>query len=113
MSVPWTRRTALTAAFVVAFVVIQLVVPAVALFGSRPAPFGWQMYAAMPQLPRAWVVDTQGTETPVDLFTLFATQRAEVDYASALERHLCDRTDAAAVRVQRPGDDESKTVICQ
>jgi hypothetical protein len=95
----WTPASFLTLA-VAAFLVVQLAVPTVALFGPRPARFAWQMYSALPPVPEASVVWADGHEEPVDLSSLFAVQRAEIDYAAVLRAGLCGATGAAAVRIK-------------
>lgn len=105
------RRAAVTV-FIAAFLAVQLVVPALALFGERPARFGWQMYSAFPGMPEAWVVQADGTERPVNLTEIFAAQRAEIDYAAVLLAGLCDVTDAAAIKVQRADDAAPEMMAC-
>ena len=93
-------RTALVSGLVTAFLAIQVVVPTVALLGPRPARFGWQMYSALPDMPRAWVLNRDGSEHPIDLGRLFAVQRAEIDYVAVLRTGLCEATGFSAVKIQ-------------
>ena len=95
-----------------AFLALQLLVPLIALFGPRPARFSWQMYSALPPVPHAWTVAADGTETPVDLETLFAVRRAEIDYAAVLRAGLCDASGAVAVKVQEDEGDEPELISC-
>ena len=104
------RRSAL-AAFVGLVLAFQLAVPTAALFAHRPARFGWQMYAAVPSLPQAWLVFADGHEEPVDLAQVFATKRAEINYAYALRRGLCGVTAAVAIRLVLP-DHGQERVSC-
>jgi hypothetical protein len=99
-------------ALVAAFVAMQLLIPAVALFESRPARFGWQMYSALPRLPQAWVIDSDGNQRPVDLTDLFAVRRAEIDYEDVLRAGLCVATGAAAIRIQGSAGAEMETLTC-
>jgi hypothetical protein len=99
-SPPVTARRTLVPFVIAAFLVVQLVVPAVALFGPRPARFGWQMYSALPDLPKAYAVEADGTERLIDLQNLFAVQRAEIDYVAVLRAGLCAATGAAAIRLE-------------
>jgi len=108
-----STRRALAIAFFSAYLIVQLTVPTLALFAERPARFGWQMYSALPSAPRAWVVQADGTEQPVDMTRLFAVQRSEIDYASALIAGLCKATGATAVKVQRGEGSPSETVTCR
>ena len=107
-----TPASLLLAAAIIAFVVVQLAVPAIALFGPRPARFAWQMYSALPPVPQAWVVNADGSETAVDLSSLFAVQRAEIDYVSVLRAGLCEATGADRVRIQSLTG-EQETMACR
>jgi hypothetical protein len=99
MTARWDRRTRITAVLVALFVAWQLIVPAAMLFTQRPARFGWQMYSALPNLPRAWLLDAAGQETAVEVSPLFAKSRAEIDYAAALRAGLCDLPGTVAVKL--------------
>ncbi len=87
-------------------------IPAVQLFGHRPAPFGWQMYSALPGLPTAWTISDAGLATPVDLGELFARHRVEMDYRSLLLAALCG-DGVAAVRILPDGGAQTETVACR
>jgi hypothetical protein len=106
------RRTQIIAAFVVLFVAWQLLVPAAMLFAQRPARFGWQMYSALPDLPRAWLLDAAGHETAVEVSTLFAKDRAEIDYAAALRAGLCDLPGTVAVKLWEPDAASPELIEC-
>ncbi|MEO7296458.1 MAG: hypothetical protein ABIZ57_09960 [Candidatus Limnocylindria bacterium] len=98
------------ASFVIAFIVIQLAVPILALAQPRPARFGWQMYTAVPSLPRVSVEDADGRTQPVEVTDLVARGRADADFSAALVEHLCATTDATAVRIA--SDDGEERVPC-
>lgn len=104
-----TRR--LTALLIVAFLVMQLLVPTVALFSHRPARFGWQMYANFPVLPTATLMYDDGSTEPVDVAAQFVVLRAEIDFASVLVNHLC-AAGVSAVRVEWT-DSEPETASCR
>ena len=87
------------ATFVALFVVVQFTVPAVALFGHRPARGGWQMYSAFPDVPSVWLIDAAGHETLVDATQFFAQLRAEINFAGALRAGVCDASGAVAVKL--------------
>ncbi|HEX3220062.1 MAG TPA: hypothetical protein VHU77_08585 [Candidatus Limnocylindria bacterium] len=106
------RRGWLVPALIAAFLVVQLLVPTIALFGPRPARFGWQMYSALPDVPRAFVVEADGSEHEIDLQHLFAVQRAEIDYVAVLRTGVCDATSATAIRLVL-ADGESQEVSCR
>ncbi len=105
-------RQNLVLAFFVVFLVFQLIVPAFALLAARPARFGWQMYSALPNVPRAWTVKADGTAEPVDMTHVFAIQRAEIDYAAVLLAGLCEATDAVAIKVQGADSSTPEMVAC-
>jgi hypothetical protein len=106
-------RATLVAIILAAYLTIQVIVPVAALFGPRPARFGWQMYSALPDLPQAWTVAADGTEEEIALASLFAIQRAEIDYTAVLRSGLCDVTDAPAVKVQAPDAQEPELIECR
>ncbi|HET7521610.1 MAG TPA: hypothetical protein VFK61_08760 [Candidatus Limnocylindria bacterium] len=85
--------------FIAAFLGVQLLVPVVQLFGPRPQRFGWQMYSALPEVPRVFAIQADGVEREVDLARLFAVQRSEINYVAALQAGACDATGAAAIRL--------------
>jgi hypothetical protein len=107
------RRTLVIGAIIVLFVAWQVLVPAAMLFAHRPARAGWQMYSALPDLPRAWVVDASGHEQPVVVSPLFAENRAEIDYAAALGAGLCDVSGAVAVKVWEADQPAPELIECQ
>lgn len=99
------------AAFVAAFLAVQLAIPAIQLFAERPARFGWHMYSGLPSLPDAWAVTADGTASPLDVRGRFAMTRAEVDYAAVLRTALCGTDGVASVRVAYPNR-EPETLPC-
>jgi hypothetical protein len=105
------RRRFLVAA-VVAFLAAQVLVPAVALFGPRPARFGWHMYSALPPVPEAWAVTADGTREQVDLGNLFAVQRAEIDYVAVLRAGLCAAVGAREVEIRPRAGAPVETIPC-
>jgi hypothetical protein len=113
VSAPVSRRTLIIGVLIVVFLGLQLAVPAIALFGPRPARFAWQMYSALPDVPRAWTIAADGTESPVDLEALFAVRRAEIDYTAVLRTGLCDATDAPAVKIQATTAAEPEVIACR
>ena len=92
---------------------VQVLVPVVALFGPRPGRFAWQMYSALPDVPRAWTVAADGSEQPVDLDALFAVQRAEIDYAAVLRTGLCDADRCAGGQDPGRRRDEPELIACR
>jgi hypothetical protein len=82
----------------IAFLVVQVVVPAWQLTRARPARFGWQMYAASAPASEFSVVRADGTVTAVMLEDYIVRQRDDLDLLRFLPSAICARTDAAAVR---------------
>lgn len=101
----------LVMAFVIAFVVVQLAMPAMALLGDRPTRFGWQMFTAYAPPPEVSVMSTDGELRPVDLDELLALPRPEADLISAIVTALCDDPDTGAVLVERDG--ETRHEVCR
>jgi hypothetical protein len=93
------ERRAVAAAFVAAFLVVALAVPVIGLFRDRPAPFSWHMYSALASLPDVSVIDASGAERAVNLETILAAGRAEVDYVAALVERLCQADGVAGIRI--------------
>lgn len=107
------QRRVAAAAFVAAFLVVQLAVPVVGLFRERPASFSWHMYSVFASLPDIRVVDPTGREELVDPSGLMVSRRAEVDYVPALLAFLCQRDDVASVRVSRTDQAPAEEVACE
>jgi hypothetical protein len=107
------RRALVIGAFIAIFVACQVLVPSAMLFAHRPARAGWQMYSALPALPRAWLVDAAGHEEPVQVSSLFAESRAEIDYAAALRAGLCGVSGAVAVKLWRADEPAPELIECQ
>ena len=112
MTARWDRRTRITAVLVALFVAWQLLVPAAMLFAQRPARLGWQMYSALPDLPQAWLLDAAGHETAVEVPSLFAKSRAEIDYAATLRAGLCDLPGTVAVKLWEADEPSPELIEC-
>ena len=98
---------------VVGYLAIQLLLPAVLLVGPRPARFGWQMYSTAADLPTVVAVDASGHERTVDVASLLAGPRAEVDYVPLLVDQGCRLVEAETLLIQPPGTDpEAIEVRC-
>jgi hypothetical protein len=97
--------------FVAIFLAWQIIVPAAALFGPRPARGGWQMYSAFPDVPSVFLIDAGGHESQVDASQFFAQVRAEVDFAAALRGGVCAASGAAAVKLV-DSDGAAEVVEC-
>ena len=97
--------------FLAVFLAVQIAIPTVQLLAPRPAPFGWQMYAATGELPTVVAFDDAGTSRVVDVLSLVAAPRAEIDYARLLADRGCDIVDAARLRIQSEGT--TTEVVCR
>jgi type IV secretory pathway protease TraF len=106
----WATRSLLAAAFVVAWVVVQAVIPLVVLGQPRPSRFGWQMYTTTTDLPHVSLRMTDGRVVPIDVGASIARDRAEAGYLDALILALCGRGGAAAVIVE--SDDGDRVQKC-
>ena len=83
-----------------AYLTVQVVVPSVLLFGSRPARFGWQMFAAHTVAPAFAVEHADGSRARVNVDDYFAFRRGDLDPTvfDRLPAHLC-RVDPLIVTV--------------
>jgi hypothetical protein len=70
------------------------------------------MYSALPDLPRAWLLDAAGNETPVEVSPLFAENRAEIDHAAALRAGLCNLPGVVAVRLWEVDKPSPENIEC-
>lgn len=93
------------AALGLAFLTLQVIVPAALLFARRPARFGWQMFAAHTTAPMFAVEHADGSRALVDVDDYFAFRRGDLDRSvfDRLPAHLCalDPT-VATVYERRP-----------
>jgi hypothetical protein len=105
------RKAALLGALFLAFLAVQVVVPALALLGERPARFGWQMYSAVPTDADFVVVDGAGEERPVEPKDYLGKVRGEIDLETVLPPAICAaEKDARLVRVV-PRDGGGPTAV--
>lgn len=87
--------------FVVAFLVVQLIVP-VAVWISQPHParFAWEMFAATPAEPAVEVVSADGLKKSFGLGDFVVRKRGDIRYERVLPQHVCSVVrDAVTVRV--------------
>lgn len=105
-------RPRIAAAFgVIVALVIQVALAVAMLFAPRPAPYGWQMYSAVPDKPPAWAV-TRGVSEPIDVEAFLVHDRAEIDYTDLVRAHGCERTGADAIRIEL-ADGSVEEVACR
>ena len=82
--------------------VLQVVVAVAVFRAERPAPYGWQMYSAVPYSPRAWAV-TDGERERIDVEGLMVHPRAEIDRVALLRDAGCERIEADAILIELAG----------
>lgn len=85
---------------VVAFLVVQLVVPIVVLTAPRPSRFGWQMFTAYAPLPTVWAEDPAGERAAVDVERLLVHPRPEANLSQPIAEAVCRTDDVVAVVVE-------------
>jgi hypothetical protein len=88
----------------IVFLVVQIAAPAWQLTRPRPARFGWQMYAGLPQASAFQAVHRDGSVTTAPLEDYIIRPRDDLDLLRYLPPAICARTGAVAVRyVAAPG----------
>lgn len=107
--VEWGQRILL--ALVVVGLAAEVVVAATAFTGARPNRYGWQMYSAVPYVPRAWAVAASGEKRPVMVDDLFVTTRAEIDLVEFLIVSGCQVIQADSLNIELP-DGHIEMVPC-
>jgi len=112
MAAKLSPRARIIGLLAVAFLAFQVAIPTIALFGPRPSRFGWHMYSALPPVPQAWIVRSDGSEQAVEVTSYFVVPRAELDYASALRDRLCAVSGAVEVRVRPDTDSPVDSIPC-
>jgi hypothetical protein len=106
------RRTAICT-FFAAYLVFQVVVPALRLPGPDDRPFGWQMYSTVSN-ERYDVTFADGSTETIDPADFVLRLRSEADLGENLPPFLCDRLPAAAeVRVSSPVGGTTELYRCR
>ncbi len=99
-------------AWAMAFLAVQIVVPAWQLTRSRPARFGWQMYAAGAPASAFSVVGRDGAVTSIALESYIVRRRDDLDLLRYLPPAICARTGAVAVRYRPAPGAEPVEIPC-
>lgn len=105
------RRDALKRYALVAVVVAQFAVPAVALLNDPPSRFGFQMYSGLGGA-KVKAVDADGQ--PVKIIwreTVAGILRPDLTWADVLPEKICETT-SAAVAVTIEEDGRQRTLRC-
>lgn len=101
----WKAAEIATALLIAAFVVLAVLVPALALGQPRPARFGWQMYSVAQAAPQAWLQSADGSVREYDLAAGLAVLRADIADPQVMGKRLCQETNTNAVLVElRPAE---------
>ena len=87
----WSTRDRVRATIVVSYLVLQVAVPAVMLFGSRPQRFSWHMFTTAPIVPSLVLYRLPGGRDTVDVNAYFAVRRPELTESdlARLPAHIC------------------------
>jgi hypothetical protein len=95
----------LVAAFVGAYLLVQVLVPGVILWAGG-SQFRWAMFETYRPVPRFLVESTDGSTLVVDLGDVVVRARGDVDYPSVVPPHLCKTIPGArSVRIEAGGSD--------
>ena len=89
---------------------VQVVVPLVATLNGVPSRFGFHMYSGREHLTLI-AVDEDGRAVPVDVSTLVANVRYELDWSLVLPALVCAELPSAH-RVTVTSGDETATRTC-
>jgi hypothetical protein len=87
----------------VAVLAIQVAVPAVATLHGVPSRFGFHMYSGNERLSVV-AVDDDGADVPVDVGSLVAKLRYELDWSRVLPELVCREVPAVHHVVVTSGD---------
>ena len=97
----------------IAFLAVQIGMPAWQLTRTRPSRFGWQMYAARAQASSFAAVARDGTVTPVALDDYILRRRDDLDLLRFLPPAICARTGAAAIRYRDAAGHQPIDLACR
>ena len=89
---------------------VQVVVATVAFAEHRPARYGWQMYSAIPENPRAWSIHGR-EERDLAVRDLLVHARAEIDLPRLIRERGCELVEGDAVRFEL-ADGSRETIEC-
>lgn len=109
----WSLKEVAAIVCFVLFLAIQIGVPLAKLRGPRPAPFGWQMFAAIGRRPKFSIVLRDGTIRPVDPSPYLSERRGDMKLEGAFPPHLCRTMDIAAVEIMFPNSQHSQVYTCR
>ena len=96
-----------------AFLLVQMAIPAWQLARPRPARFGWQMYAAGPRAKAFAAVGRDGSVTEVALDEYIIRPRDDLDLLRYLPPAICARTGATAVRYREGPGRQPIEIACR
>jgi hypothetical protein len=96
-----------------AFLCLQVLVPAWQLTQPRPARFGWQMYAAGPRAAAFAAIGRDGAVTEIALDDYVIRSRDDLDLLRYLPPAICARTGAMAVRYRGAPGRQPIEIACR
>jgi hypothetical protein len=94
-------------------VVVQVTVPAIALFNHPPTRFGFQMYSGKGSNPKITAVDHEGHREQIPLAAIVADPRPEIDWMSHVSQYLCaSRPDIVSVHIVTSDPPQDRRFAC-
>lgn len=107
----WLLSCGIRGRLVVVALMLQIMVPLVALGGEPPTRFGFQMYSGFGGT-RVEARDSAGELVEIDLGDLLhGSMRPELDWTQRLPEQVCDRVPGVAtVKVERSS--KQRTISC-
>ena len=87
-----SRRENSIFCFVITFLTVQIAVPVYLLFGEKPVPFGWQMFAGVAEWVDYEIHTSDGEVIPVENKNIyFGNPRGDLITVDHLPQFLCDQ----------------------
>jgi hypothetical protein len=109
----WSAKDLLTVVFVGSYLLVQTVVPLMALTRSRPARFGWQMFSATPSGVAFTLIFDDGRRQVTDVRPFIGQTRGELVLDDDLPPHLCRlNPGVVAVEVAHTSRRDSRRYSC-
>lgn len=98
----------------VAFLTVQIAIPTMALFGDRPARWGWQMFSGSRTLTEFVMVRKDGTTAEINPTDYLGKGRSELDLSETLPAFICEQEPGAtSVRVTDLPSDTTSEIPCE
>ena len=97
----------------IALLVVQVAIPSWQLTRTRPARFGWQMYAGGPPAAEFVAVGRDGSTARVVVGDYVVRLRDDLDLVRFLPPAICARTEAVAVRYRDARSQQPVELPCR